>query len=200
MRNQAVMIILGALFVLAVGTLIFPIKKGDYSLYEALLQSSNPDTDDSLLSYSQQKREGVSKQIWCQDDTPLFFRIDSDESELFFFRQHGRVEVQELLGKVACIMQEELYFEGTKPMQQVRYMEAERASYNYNSHLFVAEGVKLWKYRLDGHTPPLKTLFFDATPLMQATAHTVEFSLKGEKLDFVAHRMKATLNSNERSL
>ena len=126
------------------------------------------------------------------------FRIDSDESELFFFRQNTKVEVVEQLGKVICIMQEELYYDGAKPMQRVRYLEAERACYNYNSHLFVAEDAKLWKYQLEGHTPPTKITH--TNPLMRATAHSVEFTLKGEKLNFIAHQMKATMNSKERSL
>ncbi|HEY4832460.1 MAG TPA: hypothetical protein VIH61_07885, partial [Waddliaceae bacterium] len=163
-----------------------------------LLKSSHPENKESLLSYSQQKREKVRKQIWYQDTSPLYFRIDSDESELFFFRQNNEVEVVEQLGKVVCIMQEELYFDGAKPMQRVRYLEADQACYNYNSHLFVAEDVRLWKYQLEGHEPP--TQFKKTHPLMHATAHSIEFSLRGKKLDFTAHQMRAAVNNRERVL
>jgi hypothetical protein len=184
--------------VAAAALFIFPIRKSDYLLFDELLKSSNPETHSPLLSYSQQKREGVCKQIWYQDDGPLYFRINSEESELFFFRQSNRVEVVEQLGKVTCLMQEELYYENDKPMQRVRYLEAERAIYNYNSHLFVAEDAKLTKYQLEGHTPP--TEIKHVNPLMRMKAQSVEFSLKGEKLNFIAHQMKATVNSKERSL
>jgi len=191
-------IILGIIATLGIGIAVFPIREHDYALYNDLLKSSRPEVDDSSLSYSQQKRERVRKQIWYQDETPLYFRIDSDESELFFFRQNNRIEVIEQLGKIVCIMQEELYYEDLKPMQRIRYLEAERACYNYNSHLFVAEDVKLWKYQLEGHTPPTKIAH--TTPLMRAIAHSVEFTLQGEKLDFIAHQMKATLNSGDKKL
>jgi hypothetical protein len=195
---KAVILLLGALLVITLGIVIFPIKERDYVLYDELLKSSNPETNEPNLSYSQQRREGVSKQIWFEDDSPLYCRIDSEESELFFFRQNNKVEVIEQLGEVYCLMQEDLYYEGEKPMQHVRYLEAKRASYNYNSHLFVAEDVKLWKYQLEGHAPP--TTIEDRIPLMRATAHSVEFTLKGEKLDFIAHQMRATVNSKDKSL
>ena len=161
-------------------------------------KSSNPETKETGISYSQQKREGVCKQIWYQDASPRYFCIESEDSELFFFRQNNKVEVVEQLGSVTCLMQEELFYEEGKPMQKVRYLEAERASYNYNTQLFVAEAVKLWKYQLGGHQPP--DHLPKTNPLMQATARSVEFTLQGQKLNFVAHHMKATLNSKEGAL
>jgi len=194
---KVIALLIGCAIILGMGWVIWPIRDKDYALYDELLKSSNPETQEANLSYSQQKREGVSKQIWYQDDSPLYFQIVSDESELFFFRQNNTVEVVEELGKVTCVMQEELYFEGTKPMQKVRYLEAERASYNYNNQLFVAEEVELWKYQLEGHEPPTH---FHSPAVMHAKAQSIEFTLKGEKLNFVAHRMKATVNGKERSL
>jgi len=190
--------LLGAVLILVIGIGIFPCRSKDYALYDELLKSSNPESHEKLMSYSQQTRSDVRKQIWYQDETPLYMRIDSGESELFFFRQDNKVEVIEQLGKVTSIMQEELYYAAGKPMQKVRYLEAQRACYNYNSHLFVAEDVKLWKYQLEGHTPP--ETIQGATPLMRATAHSVEFTLKGEKLDFIAHQMRATVNTKDRTL
>jgi hypothetical protein len=196
--SKKLAIFLGTAVVLGIGIAVFPIREHDYAFYNDLLKSSHPEADDSSLSYSQQKREKVRKQIWYQDETPLYFRIDSDESELFFFRQNSRIEVIEQLGKIVCIMQEELYYDGLKPMQRIRYLEAERACYNYNSHLFIAEDVKLWKYQLEGHTPPDKIAHIN--PLMHAIAHSIEFTLQGDKLDFIAHQMKATINSGDKKL
>jgi hypothetical protein len=194
-------LLIGIFFVgiaLLLGIAIFPIRERDYAYYEELLKSSNPPSEEALLSYSQQKREGVCKQIWYQDTTPLYFRIDSAESELFFFRQANQIEVIEQLGDVDCLMQEELYYEEGKPMQRVRHMKAIRACYNYNTHLFVAEEVKLWKYQLPGHSPP--THIDETNPVMRATAHSVEFTLHGNKLDFTAHQMRATMNVKEAHL
>ena len=53
----------------------------------------------------------------------------------------------------------------------------------------------MWHYQLEGHTPPLK--IEGVNPLMSATAHSVEFTLKGEKLDFTAHQMRAEVNTKE---
>ena len=83
-------------------------------------------------------------------------------------------------------------------MQKIRYLEAARASYHYNNHLFIAEDVKLWKYQVEGHQPPEE--ISGLAPLMTATAASVEFTLRGKKMDFVAHKMRATVNSKEREL
>lgn len=177
---------------------IYPCKQKDYAAYAALLQSSNPLQNEAVSSCSQQKRTEVRKRIWYQDDAPLHIRIESPESELFFFQKNNQIEVTEQLGSVVCIMQEELYYEAGKPMQKVRYMEGESACYHYHSHLFVAQNVKLWKYQLEGHIPP--ETFLEGSPIMSATAHSVEFILKGEKLDFTAHQMRAKLNTKEHAL
>jgi hypothetical protein len=180
---------------LALGLAVFPTRKIDFLLFQELLKSSSPETDSPFLSYSEQKREGVSKHIWYQENNPLYIRIVSQESELFFFSQNNQMEVIEQLGNVVCLMQEDLYFEKEKPMQRVRYLEAESASYNYNTHLFVAEEAELWTFQLPGHELP-KTVMGN-TPILHATAQSVEFSLKGDQLNFLAHRMKARMEGKE---
>lgn len=180
---------------LGMGLLIFPISEKDRETFNDLLKSSNPDTNDDILSYSQQKREKVRKEIWYQDDSPLYFCIDSAESELFFFKQENQIEVVEQLADVSCVMQEELYYVAGKPMQKIRYLEAEKACYNYTSNLFIAEDVKLWNYQLEGHIPPKDLSSLEAS--MRATAHSVEFTLKGKKLDFTAHKMRAVVNQEK---
>ncbi len=195
---KSFLLLFGLSTVLGLGLLIYPCRQKDYDAYTALLQSSNPLQNEALSSCSQQKRTEVRKRIWYQDDSPLHIRIESPESELFFIQKNNQVEVTEQLGNVICIMQEELYYEAGKPMQKVRYMEGESACYHYHSHLFVAENVKLWKYQLEGHTPP-ETLL-QGNPIMSATASSVEFILKGEKLDFTAHQLRATLNTKEHTL
>ncbi|MCC5832402.1 MAG: hypothetical protein JJU12_05095 [Chlamydiales bacterium] len=179
------------LAVLFFGFSISRITDKDREKYRELIERSSP-TQKPLLSFSQQTREGVLKEIWYQEKDPLYIRIESADSELFFFHREGRIEVVEELESVVCLMQEELFYEEDKPMQHIRYMEAKRASYNYNTQLFVSEEAKLWKYRLQGHDPVLSVE--GETPLMSGTADRVEFTFRGKQLDFQAHRLKAIFN------
>ena len=174
--------------------MILPCRHQDYALYDELLKSSTSEPENQKAC-SQHTREKVSKQIWYQGSTPLYICIASQESELFFFRHTHEFEVIEELGKVTCLMQEELYYVGDQPMQRVRYIEAEEACYNYNSHLFTAEKAKLWQYQLEEHTPPIT--IEGLTPLMQAQANSFEFTLSGERVDFTAHRMHVLLPSEK---
>ncbi len=190
--------LIGLALALGLAWTIFPSGEKERAAYQELVKSSTPVENEALLSFSQHKRGEVRKRIWYQDDTPLHILIDSPESELFFFRQNHKVEMIEQLANVTCIMQEELFYKDGRPMQKVRYLEAVRGCYHYNTHLFVAEEVKLWKYLLEGHQPP--ETIDNGTPLMAATAESIEFSLKGKKLDFLAHKMRAILNSKEREL
>lgn len=122
------------------------------------------------------------------------------QEELFYLLPDGREAVKEGDGKLflrggktnepRLLIDSEL--PGLIPMQLVRYFEAEKASYNYTSQLFCAKSVKLWKYRLQGHNPPIS--FDRETPLMSGTARSVEFLMKGKELNFTAHTLKATFD------
>jgi hypothetical protein len=179
------------ILVLAIGIFIFRGNETDAFFYQELLKSSAPEQNGSQVSRSQQKREGVTKQIWHQGENPLYIRIHSQESELLFFRQDNKIEAIEQLGNVVCIMQEELLYLNGRPMQNIRYLEAEKASYNFHTRLFLAQGVKFWKYQLEGHNPP--ETIENAQLLMQASADSVEFSMISKDLDFKAHRMRAMI-------
>jgi hypothetical protein len=177
---------------------IYPCRMKDYALYEELLKKGNQEKKEDLYPSTKQVRGQVRKQVWYQGATPLQIWIDSPESQLYFSKQKGQIEVIEHLGHVICIMQEELYFVDHKPMQKIRYLEAERASYNYNNHLFIAEEAKLWKYQMEGHSLPKQKP--DLPSEIFATAESVAFSLQGEKLDFIAHHMRAAVNTQKSPL
>lgn len=185
--------------ILGLGLIIFPIRTPDFALYEELLKSSTPEDASIPSAQAQQKRERVSKQIWYQDDTPLYCRIDSAESELFLFHEHNTTEVVEELKDVACFMQEKLFYEEGKPMQRVRYLEARQARYNYHTHLFLAEDVRLWRYQYEGHEAMVDHRE-DAVLLMHAIAEKVEFTLEGDSHDFIAHHLKAILKDEKDAL
>ena len=79
---------------------------------------------------------------------------------------------------------------GLKPMQIVRYMEADRASYFYSTDKFVANQVNLSRHILPGHQMVL-TIDKKSKPMMNGIAETVEFSMSGQ-LNFKATNMKAS--------
>lgn len=196
-KQLAIFLTLFSIAALILALLIFPLTDKDRATYQELLKSSTSQ-ERPLLSYSEHVREGVLKEIWYQDETPLYIRINSDDSQLFFFQQEGQVEVVEQFENVHCLMQERLFYEGGKPMQEVRYMDAKRACYNYNTQVFIAQEAKLWKYRLAGHEPILNVN--NQKPTLSGVAHTVEFSIKGKNLDFKAHRFRAKFDTREELL
>ncbi len=179
---------------LFVGLMLFRVTEEDIEAYQELVESSRP-VSKTVLSQSKQLREGVVKEIWYHGRSPLCIRIISALSELCFSQQNGEMEVVEQLQGVECWMQEKLYYEEGKPMQLVRYMQAENATYHYNTQLFTAEATLFWRYRLEGHEPVSSVEGHE--PIMSATAQTVEFTLKGKEIDFQAHRLRATFNQEE---
>jgi hypothetical protein len=80
-----------------------------------------------------------------------------------------------------------------RPMQQIRYIEAEEALYYYNSDTFLAEKVRLSRYIVPGHQLIESVKIYD--PLMRGVAQKVEFSLKGKDLNFKARHFKAVFYS-----
>lgn len=176
---------------LLIGFSIWRITDKDREAYQELLESSTQ-LQKPPISNSQHAREGVLKEIWYQGQEPLYVRIESDNSKLNFIHREGRLEVVEQLDKVICLMQEELFYEEGKPMQHVRYMEAKRGCYNYNTQAFVGEEATLWKYRLEGHEPVLS--FDEEIPVMTATADMIEFTFREKEIDFKARHLKATFS------
>ena len=80
-----------------------------------------------------------------------------------------------------------------RPMQLLRYIEAEEAVYYYNSDTFLADRVRLSRYTIPGHQLVESLESFD--PLMRGVAQAVEFCLKGRKLSFKARHFKAVFYS-----
>lgn len=175
---------------------IAKVEKKDLQEVEKLMKPES--VQKKGLSYSETVREGVVKEIWMGAGDLRHVRISSKESALFFFQEGKSIESVEQLGGVCCFMQERLFFQEGKPMQEVRYLEAKKACYNYNSQLFVAEDVFLSKYFLSGHTLPQTV--GEVVPVMEGTAESVEFTIKGEKIDFRAHHFKATFDARERKI
>lgn len=230
MFKRVVLLLLFLIPIGLIGYFLLPISQKDRHFYDELLKASTVQ-ETEMLTYCQQSREDVHKEIWYVDKEPLNIYIESENSELFFFQQQNQFEVVEQLNHVKATMQEELYYVlpdgkeatmqengkllirgsdpknesswvtslcGLAPMQSVRYMEAEKACYNYSTNLFLAQNVILKKYKMQGHARVLS--FEDENPLMSGKAQSVEFLIKGKNLEFQAHGMQAKFNPKDKNL
>lgn len=81
-----------------------------------------------------------------------------------------------------------------KPMQTMRYLEADNASYFYQSDRFLAEQVKVSRIVAPGHD--LKESLKGFKTIMTGLARSVEFSIVGNELNFTAYQLNATLHGN----
>lgn len=123
-----------------------------------------------LLSYCEQFREGVTKEIvYCDQRMPRKIWIQSPRSELFFFRSDSKLEVIEELENVHCIVQEQLnYAADGQPCQMVSTLDSSHASYNYSTHTLTAAQAKIRRYVLPGHT--LTSAYPTLKPITEADA------------------------------
>lgn len=87
---------------------------------------------------------------------------------------------------------------GLMPMQIIRFIDANDATYEYKTDRFVADNVRISRYAIPGHQ--LREVGQQAAPLMSGTAKHVEFSLKNEGRDFnfKAHQLKAAFHDTSR--
>lgn len=82
---------------------------------------------------------------------------------------------------------------GVIPMQHMRFLEAESATYYYKSDRFVANQVKVTRFTVPGHQ--LIQNIEGLKPTMKGLAKSVEFSLADKELNFKAYQLKATFYS-----
>jgi len=80
-----------------------------------------------------------------------------------------------------------------RPMQRLRYLEADVITYDYKSSLFVANHATLLRYTTEGHQLPKE--LDDSNLIMAGKAESIEFSLARRELKFRAHHLKATFYS-----
>lgn len=78
-----------------------------------------------------------------------------------------------------------------KPVQVIRFLEANEASYFYQSDLFKASNVAITRFIAPGHK--LQDSWKEKELLMKGIADSVDFSLNGKDLNFKAMKLKATL-------
>ncbi len=135
--------------------LFYPQARDSVAFQNILSQHGMQERVDAhgLLSYCEQFREGVNKEILYCDGDPRKISISSPRSELFFFRSGSKLEVIEELENVHCMIQERLDYQpdGT-PYQKVYTLDSSHASYNYSTHTLTAAHAKICRYTLPGHT------------------------------------------------
>jgi hypothetical protein len=91
-----------------------------------------------------------------------------------------------------------------QPMQEVRFFEAERGSYNYSTRLFQASEVYMVRFRVAGHDldrelePELLQKWEGLEETFAGTAESVEFFFGGKEPALRAKHLKATVHLNRR--
>lgn len=178
----------------------------DLKEYESLVKSTDPqETDENAQPYtSTQQHRTTHKDIWfSQGDQRLQLRLRSEDTRLVLEHHDRNIQVVEHMQGVTCFIQEKLYYltkeDGQRiPMQIVRYLEADNASYYYQADRFLAEQVHVMRVAMPGHT--LTESLEGLTPFMTGVARSVEFGLSGTELNFTAYQLKATLYQSEEIL
>lgn len=120
------------------------------------------------------------------------------QEEVYYLLEDGREAVLQENGKLlirhADPKEEASWLDsassGLKPMQIIRYMQADTAAYYYKTDLFLADKVEMSRYIVPGHQ--LVDSVKGLNPVMHGIAQRIEFSLAGKDLNFKAHQFKAT--------
>lgn len=152
---------------------------------------------DMVLEHQEMSNELVEQMqgVVCYMQEELFYLLPDGSEALM--QSNGR-----LLAKHADPALSSSWYNkkgmGIVPMQRIRYMEADTATYHYKNDKLVANEVKINRYSLPGHA--LIESVEGLKPVMQGIAKQVEFSLMGKDLNFKAHHLKATFSESEFSL
>jgi hypothetical protein len=168
------------------------VRPSDIAFYKKMLREQEAASkSQALSSCAYQTRQGVRKDIWAtQDDgSRLHYLIESDSSLLSMHVKQNHFDIVENLEKIHCWMQDKLYFTNEKrPMQQVRFFEADQGTYYYSSQKFAAQSVALSLSRLGGHD--LKD-FDHQNAFVRGIAEDVTFCISGKNPQFQAQNFKA---------
>jgi len=197
---------------------VMQVRDEDRERYDYLVDRSvNGAAPDEVVT--SQLREGVVKEMWMSTEpSRLQIRLTSESSELLI------PDAIEQMEEVTGYMQEELFYllpDGRRAhraqgclfrvsgesymqlpgddwvaMQEIRYLQAAKASFDYTAHRFLAHDVTMIRFEATGHDLPES--FDQIDPVMSGTASWVEFTLDGDRLDFQAHQLRAKIFSEER--
>jgi hypothetical protein len=173
------------------------LRDADRKLYQSFLdQKEAAGSSDSVAASSYQTRQGVRKDIWFaqEDNSRLQYRIESESSVLTLLPNKKKMDVIENLQKMRCWMQDKLYLTSQTPMQQMRYFDADKGTYQFTTQKFEAQSVNLSLYRLPGHGLP--QTYDVSSAFLRGIAQDVTFSISGKTPQFQAQQFKAILKSD----
>lgn len=162
-------------------------------------RSRSPETDPKDEYVSTQRREGVRKELYYNDEAQrrLQIKIHGKSSNLVFRRHDDRSQIVEMLKGVKFYMQEALFYrtpDGREvsenlsleygplvPMQTIRYVEADEASYNFHIENLEAVNAMVSRYCTVGHSLPEELDEEDL--LMRGYADSISLECHGGLLD-----------------
>lgn len=196
-------------------------RSEDFAYHEVLARANPSQTLDHDQTYcAKQLRKGVQKNIWYnKGNRRLEFFLTSVDAEMVFEKQGDRQEIVEHMTDVQCYFQEELYYQlpdgrkvvqqndggfylqgkkwsddelgALKPMQTVRYIEADVAQYHYSTETLVANHIKMSLYTAQGHQ--LLPLQKRTETVMDGNAEWVEVSLVNKELQFKSKKFQGRM-------
>lgn len=188
----------------------------DVASYHTMLLEGTRSKSQVQKVSSQHSREDLQKDVYIEKPMGTFqFRLKSKDASLLLERVHGSTDVIEAMDDVTCWLQEDLMYrfpDGTvvstqdaswaarqpeavaqkaTPIQKVVYLEADKATYDYEKETFVADDARLWRYIASGHT--LTERVDKKGALISGVADHVTISLGTEGMAFKATGFKATI-------
>lgn len=133
-----------------------------------------------------EKMQGVK--CWMQEE--LFYQLPDGKEA--FKQANGKLLVR---GGDAQDPQAWFSLAEGMPMQILRYLEADSATYAFKSDDVVATQVKIARYKLPGHA--MTFALQGIKPHFKGTAAQAEFSMAGGEPRFKAHKLKASYTRGE---
>ncbi len=206
---------------------IVNVEQRDYQEYQKLVASSEP-APERKADVARQSRQQVEKNLWFSErGERLHTRMTADSSELRLTMGKGKNELTESMERVRVFMQERLFWRlpdgkdavrredgqlwvkgreaplpidtpGLRPMQVIRYLEADQGVQDYQENRFVADNVTMSRFLAEGHD--LVSTMEGSQILMKGLARSIQFSLGGKSLNFQAQELRATFFSSEEML
>lgn len=161
----------------------------DKIAYEKLFENSEKQTQkiepnksesSTPTQISSQRRTGLRKELYFEKGDKRFcYQICSEIADLSFERQKSAFKVIENLTNMRGYLQQELLFQLGNPVQQVLVMDADKASYDYQEELLIAEGVFIKHVLLPTHALPTDSFGSELTPLqVDYTASAAQMRVK----------------------
>jgi hypothetical protein len=192
----------------------------NHEAYQDVIKAASQSEKETRGTTKQQRQLVAKDIWFTREEVPLQLHLRSADSELVFDHHGSHSEIVEKMSDVICYVQEELFYmlgedqevvrnaqgklvlrtspstevaegsQGLKPVQRIRYIEADNAIYYFQGGLLVANEVRLSQYILPGHK--LTYTIEGKTPVMKGRAESLEISLLSKGLTFNAKKMTAT--------